>query len=172
MNLTADGRSPPENRLLTMIWFSPSVAIGLFIYGWTAYYQVHWIVPIIGTFFIGFGAFFVLVSIPPPVRKGKKKVCEGFQSSPIRKLNCQMPAQLYLVDLFGSAAAASALGANNVLRYLSSTFLPLAGPRMYERLNYGWGNTLLGFLALAFLPGPILFYKYGERLRVKTAVKF
>ena len=81
MNLTADGRPPPENRLLTMIWFSPSVAIGLFIYGWTAYYQVHWIVPIIGTFFIGFGAFFVLVSIPPPVRKGpKKKSVRGFKA--------------------------------------------------------------------------------------------
>jgi hypothetical protein len=83
-----------------------------------------------------------------------------------------MPAQLYLVDLFGSEAAASALGANNLLRYLSSTFLPLAGPSMYKALNYGWGNTLLGFLALGFVPAPVLFYKYGEWLRAKTAVKF
>ena len=83
-----------------------------------------------------------------------------------------MPAQLYLVDLFGSEAAASALGANNLLRYLSSTFLPLAGPSMYKALNYGWGNTLLGFLALSFVPAPLLFYKYGEWLRSKTAVKF
>jgi hypothetical protein len=52
----------PEQRLLTMIWFSPLVGVGLFIYGWTTYYQVHWIVPIIGTFIIGVGAFFVLVS--------------------------------------------------------------------------------------------------------------
>lgn len=81
-----------------------------------------------------------------------------------------MPAQLYLVDVFGSGAAASALGANNLLRYMSSTFLPLAGPSMYKTLNYGWGNSLLGFLALAFLPGPILFYKYGELLRAKTKV--
>lgn len=81
-----------------------------------------------------------------------------------------MPAQLYLVDVFGSEAAASALGANNLLRYISSTFLPLAGPSMYKTLNYGWGNSLLGFLTLAFLPSPILFYKYGERLRAKTKV--
>lgn len=79
----------------------------------------------------------------------------------------QMPAQLYLVDLFGSQAAASALGASNLLRFLFSTFLPLAGAAMYETLGYGWGNTLLGFLALAFVPFPVLFYKYGERLRAK-----
>lgn len=81
-----------------------------------------------------------------------------------------MPSQLYLVDLFGSEAAASALGANILLRSLSGTFLPLAGPHMYQTLNYGWGNTLLGFLAMLFIPAPLLFYKYGERLR-QTTVK-
>lgn len=79
-----------------------------------------------------------------------------------------MPSQLYLVDLFGSAGAASALGANNLTRFLASTFLPLAGPRLYATLGYGWGNTLLGFLALAFVPAPVLFYRYGERLRAMT----
>ncbi len=132
----------PEERLLHMIWFSPSVAVGLFIYGWTAEYKVHWIAPIIGTVFIGYGAFFVL-----------------------------MPAQLYLVNLFGSEGAASALGANLLLRYISGTFLPLAGPRMYQTLHYGWGNSLLGLLTLAFLPFPILFYKHGEWLRARTIIK-
>ncbi|EEP76068.1 conserved hypothetical protein [Uncinocarpus reesii 1704] len=146
------GQPRPEYRLILMIWLSPFVGVGLFIYGWTAYYKVHWMVPIIGTTFIGFGAFFVIV-IPSGAHSIK------------------MPAQLYLVDLFGSAAAASALGANNLLRYLSSTFLPLAGPSMYKTLHYGWGNTLLGFLALAFVPAPILFYKYGERLRANDSVK-
>ncbi|KAK8029362.1 hypothetical protein PG991_006418 [Apiospora marii] len=131
-------RPRPEHRLILMIWFSPFVGLGLFLYGWTVHYQVHWIVPIIGTALIGFGAFFVL---------------------------------LYLVDLFGSDAAASALGANNLLRFLSSTFLPLAGPPMYRTLGDGWGNTMLGFLALAFVPAPVLFYRFGERLRAKSAVE-
>ncbi|BCS23530.1 MFS transporter [Aspergillus puulaauensis] len=139
--MKADGvqQPRPEYRLLLMIWFSPFVGLGLILYGWTVYYQVHWIVPIIGTVFMGFGSFFVI-----------------------------MPSQLYLVDVFGSRAAASALGANNLLRYISSTFLPLAGPSMYRSLNYSWGNTLLGLLALAFVPGPLLFYRYGERLRAKS----
>jgi hypothetical protein len=76
-----------------------------------------------------------------------------------------MPAQLYLVDLFGSQSAASALGANNLLRFLSNTFLPLAGPPMYQSLGYGWGNTVLGFIALSFVPAPVMFYKFGDRLR-------
>ncbi|KAJ6072293.1 major facilitator superfamily domain-containing protein [Penicillium canescens] len=52
-----------------------------------------------------------------------------------------MPSQLYLVDLFGSQAAASALGANILLRSMFGAFLPLAGSHMYLTLNYGWGNT-------------------------------
>lgn len=52
----------PEHRLIMMIMFSPFVSFGLFMYGWTAFYHVHWIVPIIGTSLIGYGAFFVLVS--------------------------------------------------------------------------------------------------------------
>ena len=81
-----------------------------------------------------------------------------------------MPTQLYLIELFGSKGAASALSASNLLRYLGGTFLPLAGPSLYKDLGYGWGNTLLGFLALLFSLPPILFYKYGERLRAKGAV--
>lgn len=54
----------PESRLILMIWFSPMVGFGLFLYGWTAYHRVHWIVPMLGTFIIGFGVFFVLVSFP------------------------------------------------------------------------------------------------------------
>lgn len=60
--------SKPEYRLIMMMWFSPSIPVGLFIYGWTTYYKVHWIVPIIGTFFVGFGAFFVIVSTQTPQR--------------------------------------------------------------------------------------------------------
>lgn len=53
----------PEYRLVMMIWFSPCIPIGLLIYGWTTYYKVHWFVPILGTVFVGYGAFFVLVSL-------------------------------------------------------------------------------------------------------------
>jgi hypothetical protein len=81
-----------------------------------------------------------------------------------------MPAQIYLVDAYGPYAA-SALATNTLLRSLFGTFLPLAGPKMYETLGLGWGNSLLGFLALAFAPVPLFFYKYGEQVRKEWVVK-
>ena len=36
---------------------------------------------------------------------------------------------------------------------------------MFNKLGVNWAGSLLGFLGVAFLPIPFLFYKYGERLR-------
>ncbi|ETS87248.1 hypothetical protein PFICI_01076 [Pestalotiopsis fici W106-1] len=134
--LKGEGEGTPEMRLPTMMWVSPIVSAGFFWYGWTAYYHVHWIAPIIGTSLIAIGALFVI-----------------------------MPSQLYLVDAFGPQAAASALAANLVVRTLSGAFLTLAGPPLYSSLGLGWGNSLLGFLGLLFVPIPWLFYRYGKTLR-------
>jgi hypothetical protein len=72
----------------------------------------------------------------------------------------------YLIDTY-SEYAASALAANTLIRSLLSCFLPLAAPPLYARLGYGWGNSLLAFLTLLFLPVPWLFYRYGKMLRSK-----
>lgn len=132
----------PELRLVLMNWFAPITPIGCFWYGWSAHYQTHWIVPILGTFVIGLGAFFVV-----------------------------MPVQIYLVDAFGSQGAASALGACMVIRNLFGAFLALAAPPLYARLGLGWGNSLLGFICVGFTPVPWLFYRYGEYLRTRFAVR-
>lgn len=75
-----------------------------------------------------------------------------------------MTVSTYLVDAF-TVYAASAMAANTVFRSLAGALLPLAGPKMYETLGLGWGNTLLGFIALALCPLPVIFYIYGERIR-------
>ena len=75
-----------------------------------------------------------------------------------------MPIQTYLVDAF-TIYAASALAANTVLRSLVGAVLPLAGQKMYDNLGLGWGNSLLAFIALAMVPIPWIFYKYGEKIR-------
>ena len=36
---------------------------------------------------------------------------------------------------------------------------------MFHNLGVAWAGSLLGFLAIAFLPIPFLFYTFGERLR-------
>jgi len=67
--------------------------------------------------------------------------------------------------------AASAIAANTLLRSILGSMVPLFGYKMYESLGLGWGNSLLGFIAIAFLPLPVLFYKFGERIRMRTTVK-
>jgi len=36
---------------------------------------------------------------------------------------------------------------------------------MFHNLGVEWAGSLLGFLAVAFMPIPFLFYIFGERLR-------
>lgn len=61
--------------------------------------------------------------------------------------------------------AASAIAANTELRSLVGAFLPLAGTPMYDSLGLGWGNSLLGFLCIVMIPVPIIFNRFGKRLR-------
>ena len=75
-----------------------------------------------------------------------------------------MPTQTYLIDAFGRYSA-SALGAATIMRSLFGALLPLAGQTMYGALGLGWGNSLLGFIALGMIPTPLLFIRYGERIR-------
>ena len=55
------GFDGPENRLVLMVLFTPAIPVGFFWYGWAADQATHWIVPIVGTSFIGFGSMFVMV---------------------------------------------------------------------------------------------------------------
>lgn len=44
-----------------MVLLYPFTPVGLFWYGWSVTADTHWIVPIIGTSFIGFGTNGVMV---------------------------------------------------------------------------------------------------------------
>ncbi|KAI4640229.1 uncharacterized protein J4E78_010701 [Alternaria triticimaculans] len=58
------GDPKPEYRLPPMILGGLCTPIGLFWYGWSAQTRVHWIVPIVGTVFIGMGMVFTYVRLP------------------------------------------------------------------------------------------------------------
>ncbi|GAM33717.1 hypothetical protein TCE0_013r00827 [Talaromyces pinophilus] len=133
----------PERRLILMILIGPFIPVGIFWYGWAADRAAQWIVPIIGTSFIGMGTLVVSSS-----------------------------AQLYIVDMFGPQGAASALAALTLIRNASGAFLPLAAVPLYDRLGLGWGNSVLGFITLAFTPVPFVFFKYGGWLRAKFPLEF
>lgn len=81
-----------------------------------------------------------------------------------KQLPIKLPLQTYLVDAF-TLYAASVIAAVTVLRSTLGALLPMAGPSLYATLGLGWGNSLLGFIALALIPVPWFFIKYGERIR-------
>jgi hypothetical protein len=81
-----------------------------------------------------------------------------------------MPIQTYIIDSFPEFAASS-LAALTASRSLFAAVLPLAAPKMYEVMGLGWGNSTLGFIAIALIPAPALIYKYGGTIRKKYPIK-
>ena len=136
----AHGSVEPENRLLPMAYGAVLVPIGLLLYGWTAATGCHWIAPIIGTAILSCG---LVVG--------------------------QISSSSYLVDVFGDYAA-SAIAASLVIRYLTSTLLPLAGPPLLASVGIGWTGTILSLIALLFMPIPFILMKYGKTLRTRYQI--
>ncbi|KAH0489678.1 hypothetical protein TgHK011_010096 [Trichoderma gracile] len=141
MTAANSGVYEPEMRLPDCLWFALILPTTFFWYGWSADKAVHWIVPIIGIAPFGIGIVGVL-----------------------------MPIQTYIVDAYPQYAA-SGLAGFSVLRNTIAAFLPLAGPQLYENLGIGWGNSVLGFIAVALIPIPVLIYRYGKWLRLRFAIQ-
>lgn len=134
-----NGVGKPEFRTPLMVPGSILVPIGLFIYGWSAQYHTHWIVPNIGAAL--------------------------FSSGVVISFQC---IQTYLVDSY-TRFAASAIAAATVLRSSAGFGFPLFAPYMYKALDYGWGNSLLGFIGMGIgLPAPLLLWLFGEILRKRS----
>jgi MFS family permease len=148
-----DNVGKPEFRVPLMLVGATLCPIGLFIYGWTAQARVHWIGPNIGTLL--------------------------FAAGNIISHTC---SQTYILDSY-TRFAASGTAAVVVLRSLAGFGFPLFAPYMYEKLDYGWyvvfillflltlcrGNSVLAIISLCLgIPAPIIFWKYGERLRSQS----
>jgi MFS family permease len=137
----ATGRVPPEASASAMIIGAVATPIGQIAFAWTCLPgSIHWAIP------IAFGVPF------------------GFGNT----LSFIYGAN-YLAGAYGIYAA-SALAGNAVVRSFFGGTLPLAGPAMYRNLTPQWAGTLLGLLEAAMIPIPVIFYKYGERIRAKSKI--
>ncbi|CEL04406.1 Putative MFS transporter [Aspergillus calidoustus] len=132
------GEHQPEWRLPPAIAGGPLLTIGLFVFAWSIFPYVHWIVPIIGTAFFGAGTVLVYAGI--------------------------FTFMVEAWPLYG----ASALAANSFLRSSAGGIFPLFGIQMYNNLGYHWATTLLAFLTLVMAPFPYLFFRYGSRIRKRS----
>ncbi|KAH8899812.1 MFS multidrug transporter [Thozetella sp. PMI_491] len=135
----AGGDGVPEYRIPFMVPAAVLVPIGIFIYAWTSEYATHWIGPNIGIFLLSGGM-----------------------------IVCNQCMQIYIVQTY-THYAASALAAVAVLRCTAAFTFPLFATQMYDSLGYGWGNSLLGFIAIGIgWPAVVIFWKYGKTLREKS----
>ncbi|PWY83416.1 MFS multidrug transporter [Aspergillus heteromorphus CBS 117.55] len=131
-----NGVGRPEFRVPLLFIGAGLIPAGLIIYGWTAQTRCHWIAPNIGACIFATGTIVMFQCL-----------------------------QTYIVDSY-TRFAASALAAVACMRSLAGFGFPLFAPYMYAALHYGWGNSLLAFIAIGFgIPAPILLWRWGERLR-------
>ena len=113
--------------------------VGLFWYGWTAQARAKWILPDTGIAIYAGGFVIGIVN-----------------------------THMYVVDYYGSYAA-SAIAAVSFAQALFGFLLPLFGPAIYIKLDYGWGNSLMAFIAIAIgWPLPVLLWRYGEALQRRS----
>ena len=127
----------PEARLPPALLGAVLIPIGQFWFAWTNGPEIHWSVSIISGIPFGMGMVLVFLSI----------------------FN-------YLIDTY-TVYAASVLAANSILRSAFGFAFPLFTSYMYKSLGIHWASSIPAFLALACVPAPFLFYKYGAIIRRK-----
>ncbi|EQB57074.1 major facilitator superfamily transporter [Colletotrichum gloeosporioides Cg-14] len=132
-------RTPPEYRLYPAMIGSLGMPLGLFWFGWTARADVSWASPVVAIMPFAWGNICLFVSTIQ-----------------------------YLVDVYRGTTIASATSANSLARYLLAGAFPLFVVQMYRNLGIGWASSLLGFIALALMPVPWAFFKWGRLIRQKS----
>jgi len=133
-----DGKGVPEARLWAARYGAFLLPVSLFGFAFTSYSSVPWIVPIIFSGLFGAGIYIVILSI----------------------LN-------YVVDSYQTYSASALAGVILVRNTVGAGF-PLFATQMYERLGLEWASALLAFLSILMIPIPWLWFKYGERLRLRS----
>ncbi|OCL12641.1 MFS general substrate transporter [Glonium stellatum] len=125
----------PEFRLWPAILAAPLLPISLFWLGWANYASI--------SIWCSLGACFVFGVV---------------------LIAMYVSSYEYIIDSYGDHAAI-ALASITMARYLIAGGMVMAARPMYEGIGVHWTMTLLGCMAAILAPAPLLFWKYGSRLR-------
>ena len=128
----------PEFRLWPAILTAPLLPITLFWLGWTNYPSI--------SIWHGLGACFVFGIV---------------------LIAIYISAYEYIIDSYGQHAAI-ALASITMARYLIAGGMVIAARPMFEGIGVHWTLTLLGCIAILLVPAPLVFWKYGAKLRGKS----
>lgn len=166
-----DGMAPAEARLPMSITGSILIPIGLFWFAWTTGNNIHWIVPIIGSAFFACGIVLTFLSLMNYLIDSCKLATHPWTTLTSSTTDHKEPALLMDTTPFFPQTdvvfAASVLAANAVLRSLFGAAFPLFTDQMYANLGIHWAASVPAFLALACIPFPLAFYRYGPQIRAR-----
>ncbi|CAK7275168.1 hypothetical protein SEPCBS57363_006541 [Sporothrix epigloea] len=130
---------PPEHRLYAAMIGSFGLPIGLFWFGWSGYHGVHWASTVLAIVPFAWGNICIFISL-----------------------------MQYMGDTYTGTVVASAASANSLARYSLASVFPLFTIQMYEKLGINWASSVFGFVSVALLPMPFLFFKLGPRIRAHS----
>jgi hypothetical protein len=136
--LKKHGRVVPEERLIPMMIASFLLPAGLFWFGWTSSPHIHWFPQVLAGVPIGCGILVIFM----------------------QGLN-------YIIDVY-LMFANSAIAANTLMRSSVGGGFPLFAAQMYHNLGVNWASSVLGFITVAMIPIPILFFFYGKKIRAMS----
>lgn len=130
------GVGKPELRVPYLVPGVIIAPLGLFLYGWSVQYVLAWPAVDVGAAVFTLGSF----------------------------MSSQMLAAYQLDEFVEHAASSTA--ATRVLMYSLGFAFPIFAPDLYNRLGYGWGNSMLAFLWVIFcFPLPVVLWLWGDKLR-------
>ncbi|KAH8429433.1 MFS transporter [Aspergillus melleus] len=136
--LAKHGRVVPEERLVPMMIASVLLPAGLFWFGWTSDRNISWVPQVIAGVPIGMGILVIFM----------------------QGLN-------YIIDVY-LMFANSAIAANTLVRSSLGGAFPLFSVQMYHKLGVDWASSLLGFITVAMIPIPVVFFIYGKKIRAMS----
>lgn len=73
----------------------------------------------------------------------------------------------YVIDSYETNSA-SAMSSITFLRYIVAGGLVIADIPMYEGIGVHWTLTLMGCLGTVLVPVPLIFWKFGGRIRARS----
>ncbi|KAF2647977.1 MFS general substrate transporter [Lophiostoma macrostomum CBS 122681] len=134
--LHPDGIRGPQHTLPMMLIAGPLASIGFLWYGWSCQARSHWIIPILGLSVFGFGY-----------------------------MSMRLSTQIFLMQAVPDYTA-SALAAHTIFSSIGGAFIPIGTFPLYDRIGYGWGNSVIAFTNLILCVIPFGMYlasrKRGE----------
>lgn len=156
-------KTPPEYRLYPAMIGSIGLPLGLFWLAWTARSDISWASPAVAIVPFAWGNLCVFVSTiqyTSDVYHGST-VASAASANSFARYGLAGAFPLFTIQ----SKPVALISYNYVAeleRLLTSVFL------VYTTLGIGWATSLLGFIAVALMPVPWAFFRWGKGLRARS----